>query len=108
MLTKEVGLGFFAEGGFENTGAGTANRFGIGHGIVAGVAGGVLLDRKKAGYTFAINVGAAHQMAGAFGRNHKHINIGRRHNLAEMNVKAVGKQEGITRLEVGCNFCFVD
>src|SRR5690606_20186819 len=44
LFTEEVGLGLFAEAGFNDTGAAAANGRGIGEGDVAGLAAGVLVD----------------------------------------------------------------
>ena len=42
-----------------------------------------------------------------FGRDHEHIDIVRRHHLPKVNVKPVGKGEGIARFEIGADIGFV-
>ena len=47
-------------------------------------------------------------MAGAFGGHHHHIHLRGGHNLAKVDVKAVGKGEHIARRQVGGNIFFVN
>ena len=43
----------------------------------------------------ALGEGAAHQMAGALGRDEEDVHILGRLNLAEVDVEAVGEQQGL-------------
>src|SRR5690606_23197154 len=44
---------------------------------------------------------AAHEVTGAFGRDHEDVDVAGRSHLAEVDVETVGKQQGVARLEVG-------
>ena len=70
-------------------------------------ASGVLVHGQQARHATPLLVHAAHQVPGPFGRNHEHIDIGRRHHLPKVDVKPVGKGKGIARFEIGANIGFV-
>jgi hypothetical protein len=45
---------------------------------------------------------------GAFGRDHAHVDVGRRLDHAKADVEAVGKHQRVARLEVGRDILLVD
>lgn len=47
-------------------------------------------------------------MARALGGYHEYVHKCGRHDLTEVNVKAMGKSQGVTFFEVGLNFFAVD
>ena len=62
-----------------HAGAGAADGVGVGQGEVLGLAGGVLVDGDEARHAAALGVGAAHEVAGALGGDHDHVDaLGRR------------------------------
>ena len=73
-----------------------------------GVAGGVLMDGDQAGHAAALQVFAAHRMAGALGRDHQHVEIGARLDQVEMDVEAVGEQQRRALLMLGASSIRVD
>src|SRR6185503_15549830 len=58
------------------------------------------MDRDQAGYALPFGVDTPYQMPGTFRRRHKHIHVLRRHDLAEVDIEAVRKREGIPRAKV--------
>src|SRR5579859_3606278 len=81
LLAKEVGFGLFGDGGAQDTGARAADGAGIGQRQGFSVAGGVLVDRPQRGDTDAFGKETAQHVTGAFGRDHRHVDVFRRHNL---------------------------
>ena len=107
LLTKEVGFGFFAEGGFQSACTGTANALSISQSQVMSLAGRVLVSSYQNGNTAAFGIGTTNQMAGAFRSNHEYVYISRRNNLTEVNVEAVCKSQCITSLQVRSDIFFI-
>ena len=70
--------------------------------------GGVLLDGDEARHAAALVVGAAHEVAGALGGDHDHVDAGRRHDPAEADVEAVGEEQGVAVVEVRGDVVLVD
>ena len=70
LLAEQVGLGLVLEGRLDHAAAGAADALGVGERERAGVAGRVLLDRDQAGDAAAFGELAAHEVAGALGRDH--------------------------------------
>ena len=103
LLAKQVGFGFRFKGGFQNAGACAANAQRVSQSQLLSLAGGVLLHGNQARHAFALQIFAAHSVAGAFGRNHRHVHISRRLNQAKVDVEAVGKHQHIAGLQVGGN-----
>ena len=54
---------------------------------------GILVDREQAGHAAALLELAAHQVAGALGRHHEHVELGLRHDALEVNVEAVRERQ---------------
>ncbi len=107
-LAEEVGLGFFGKGRLEHPAARPADSLGVGEAALFGRPGRVLMHRDQARHAAAFGVGAADEVAGAFGRDHQYVDVGRRLNLAEVDVEAVGEKEGVVGLQVRLDLLAVD
>ena len=107
LLAEKVGFGFFAEVGFNHAAFGAAVGRGIREGDVAGFAGFILVNRNQGGHAAAFFVFAAHGVAGAFGGNHNHIEVGAGHDLVVVHVEAVGKSQHGAFFKVGFDFVFI-
>ena len=64
------------------------------------MAGSVLLDGQERGHADALGEELAQAMAGALGRDHDDIHCGRRNDKLVVNIKSVGKHQGLARSEV--------
>ena len=73
-----------------------------------GVAGGVLVHGDQAGHAAALQIFAAHRMAGALGRDHQHVEIGARLDQIEMDIEAMREQQGRALLIFGREIVGVD
>jgi hypothetical protein len=80
----------------------------MGQGGGAGLAGGVLLDGDEAGHAAALDVLAADQVARALGGDHDDVHVLRGLDDVEMDVEAVGPDEGLAGLEVREDVGLVD
>src|SRR5882757_3312786 len=78
LLTEQVGLGLLGEGRLDHAGPGAADALGVRQRQREALAGRVLLDRRDTRHTAALLVLAAHQVARALGRDHAHVDTGRR------------------------------
>ncbi|MNV64372.1 hypothetical protein D3C71_1570120 [compost metagenome] len=107
MFAEQVGFGLFAEGSLDNSCAGTADAFGISQADCFGIASSVLLDCDQAGNAEAFFIGAAHHMARGFWSNQQHVGILRSHDLAEVNVEAVGEHQSRALLQVRFDFVLI-
>ena len=108
LLAEQVGFRFFLEVGFEDAGAGAADRLGIGHRQGAGIAGGVLLDGEQAGHALAVLVFPAHGVTGTLRGDHHHVHIGGGLDQAEADVEAVGEAQHLAGAQVRRNLGVVD
>ena len=100
LLAEQIAFGLFAEGGFDDTGAQTAERRGIGKGVFESLAARILLDGDEGGNAGAFDEDFAHAMAGGFGGDHGDVDIGGRFDEAEVDVEAVGEHQGFAFGEV--------
>ena len=100
LLAKQVGLGLFTEVRFDHTGAAAADRASIRERDIAGGAGRVLMHGNQRGNAATLGIRATHRMAGGLRGDHHDIDIVARHDLAIVNVEAVGKRERRARLDV--------
>ena len=73
-----------------------------------GVARDILGDRDQAGHAAAALIFRAHGMAGTFGGDHQHVEIGARVEQVEMHVEAVGEYQRRTLLHVVMQMLAVD
>ena len=65
------------------------------------LAGRVLLDRDDDRHAAAGDVLATHQVTRALGRDHEHVDAGRRRDVAEADVEAVAEEERVAVDQVG-------
>jgi hypothetical protein len=91
LLAEEVGLAFLPEVGLDDARPPAADGRAIGQADLQRLARGVVVHRHKAGHAAALDVFAAHGVAGALGRHHDDIDAGLRLDQAEMHVQAVGE-----------------
>ena len=108
LLTEQVGLAFFLEGGFDDAGAAAADGGGIRQAKVMRIARSVLRNGNEARHAAAALIFRTHGMAGALGGNHQHVNVLARLDQVEMHIQAVGKQQGRAGLHVGGKFSIVN
>ncbi len=69
---------------------------------------GVSMHCQQAGHPGSLGVGAPHQVAGAFGGHHDDVHLRRRLDDPEVNVEAVGEQQGLPRAEVAGDMLVID
>src|SRR5262249_45978010 len=103
LLAEQVGLGFFRECCFQNTGARTTKSLGICKRLCLRVAACILLDGDQRGRAAAFGEDFAYAMARRFRRNHRNINVGGRLDRAEANVEAVRKHERLSFVQMRRN-----
>ena len=96
------------EGGLDGAGAGTADGLGVGQDEVPGGAGGVLLHADEHGHASAGLELAAHGVAGPLGGHHDDIDVRGRLDVTEVDVEAVGEQEGGAGLDVRLDLLAVE
>src|SRR5918999_881255 len=101
LLAEQVGLGLLLEGGDQRPGPGPADRPGIALGQVPGLAGGVLGHRDQHRGALAVLELAPDQVAGALGGDHGHVDGVGQLDIAEVDVEAVGEEQGVAGIEVG-------
>ena len=78
LLTEQVGLGLFLERGLDDAGPGAADALGVGQRQRLALTLRVLVDGDQAGHALAVDELAAHQVAGALGRDHADGDVRRR------------------------------
>jgi len=93
LFREEIGFSFFAESGFEDAGAGAANRFGISKGGLAGMTARILMNCNRARNPSTLDELQAHHGAQPFRRYHNYIDIVRRQDGAIKNREAMGEKE---------------
>ena len=108
LLTEQVGLGLLLEGRLEDAGAAGTDAGGVGQGDLLGLAGVVLLHADQGRAALALGVQAADDVAGALGSDHDDVNVLRRGDGLEVDVKAVGKGQCLALGHVGGNLRVVD
>ena len=81
---------------------------GVGQGELLGLAGGVLVDGDQRRDAAAVLEGAPHQVAGALGGDHPHVDALGRGDLAEVDVEPVGEGDGVAVAQVGLDGLLVD
>ena len=104
LFAKEIRLGLFSEGRFENAGATAADGRSIGKTDLARVARWVLMHGEQAGRAASLRVFVAHEMAGRFRRDHEDVDLFRRHDLLEVNRKAVRESQVFARQQIRRDF----
>ena len=81
---------------------------GVGQGERLRAAGVVLLDRDQARHALAVDELAADQVTGALRRDHDHVDVGRRLDVAEPDVEAVPEGERLAGGQVRLDGLGVD
>ncbi len=66
------------------------------------------MDGEQTGHPGALLVGAANQMPRSLGGDHRHVDVLRGDDLAEVDVESMGEEEGVSRVEVGLDGLGVD
>lgn len=61
----------------------------------------------EAGHAFALDILAADGMARTLRRDHEHVDVRGRHDLAEMDVEAMGEGQGLAGGQVGLDVLLV-
>ena len=100
LLTEEVGLGLLAEAGLDAAGTQTAEGLGVGLGQSPGHARSILLDADKHWDTAAVGVFTTHDVTRALRGDHADVDALGGLDVAEVDVEAMGEEEGIAVLEV--------
>src|SRR5882672_571389 len=95
LLAEQVALGFFLESRLEHAGAGRADAVSVAERVFVSASARVLMNRQQRGHASALRIHAAHQMAGALGCDHHHVNVFRRLNRLEMNAEAMREAKNL-------------
>ena len=101
LLAEQIAFRFLLEGGFDHSGAATADSRCVGQRDVLGLAARILSDGDQAGRTATLRIGGSHQMPGSLGRDHDHVQVGTRLNLLEVDIESVGEGQCRTFLDIG-------
>ena len=107
LLAEEVGLGLGTERGLQNACSCAADTECISKADVPSVARCILLDRDEARYALACLILASDRVTRALRRDHDDVDVLRRLDAAEVNVKAVCKCQGLALGQVRLNALFV-
>ena len=91
LLAEEVGFALFLEVGFDDAGPATTDGGAVRKPDFQGLTGCIVVHRHEAGHAAALDVFAAHGVAGALGRHHDDVDAFGRFDQAEVDVQAVGK-----------------
>src|SRR5471032_2355184 len=108
LLAEQVGLGFFAEVGLDDAGAAASVGRRVRQRDVARDAGLVLVDGDQVRHAATLGVGGAHGVARRFRRDHDDVEVGARHDLAVVDVEAVGEGQHRALLGVRGDVFVVD
>ncbi len=98
LFAEEVGFRFFLERGLDDPGAGAADTLGPREGNFLRLLARILEDGDQRGHALSLDILAAHDVAGAFRRDHDHVHLRRRHDGLEMDGEPVAEQQ---RLALG-------
>ena len=107
LLAEEVGLGLGTERGLQNACSCAADTECICEADVPSVARCILLDRDEARYALACLILTSDRVTRALRRDHDDVDVLRRLDAAEVNVKAVCKCQGLALGQVRLNALFV-
>ena len=101
LFAEQIGLGLFAEIGLDDAGLAAAIGRGVAERQVTRLAGRIGTDRDQVRHAAALHVGVAHRVARRLGRDHPHVEVGTRHDLAVVHVEAVRKGQRGALADVG-------
>ena len=108
LFAKEVGFGFFFEGGFDDTSAGATEASTVSQGSLLGAAGGVLVNGDELGNAAADFKLRTNGVTGAHGGDHGNVDVLAGLDEAEVDVEAVGEHQHGAGLEVILDAGFVN
>jgi CDP-diacylglycerol--serine O-phosphatidyltransferase len=108
LLTEQIGFGFFTEVSFNDACTTATVRHCIRQCNVARHAGFILVDGDQVRHTAALSISTAYCVTRCFRRDHDDIEIGARHDLAVMHVKAVRECQYRTLLGMWRNVFIVN
>ena len=107
LLTEQVRLRLRTERRFENASSRPADRKRIRKRHVKRLSRRILLHCHKTRNALSCLILAANRMSRPFWSDHRHIDIFWRHDLSEMNVKAVRKHQHIASFQIWLDGLFV-
>ena len=93
LLTEEVGLGLVLERGLDDAGACAADAPRVRQRHILGRTRRVLVHADEARHARAFGEHAAHHVARALRRDHDHIDVRGRLDVAEVDVEAVRERQ---------------
>ncbi len=108
LLAEQIGLAFLPEAGLDHPRAAAADARGVGQAELVRPARRILVHRQEAGDAAALQIFAAHGMAGPLGRHHQDVDAGPRLDQAEMDVQAMAEQQRRPVSDVGGDLVVVD
>src|SRR5271163_666052 len=108
LLAEEIGFGLLAKAGFDDRRTAAADGASVGEADLLGIAGRILLNREQARYAAAFDELGAHQVAGAFGRDHEDVHVGGRLHELEMDIEAMAEGEVLAPGHVRRDLVLVD
>ena len=95
LLAEEVCLGLLSEGRLDHAAACAADALRIGEHEVAGVAAGVLVDRREPGHTVAFDELAPDEVPGPLRGHQAYVDLGPRVDLAVVDREAVSEEKEV-------------
>ena len=107
LLTEQVGLCLYFEGGLQNTGSCSAQRLRVCQRHIQRFSGIVLLYSHQTGSSSSNLILASYGMAGSLGSDHGYVHVLGRTDLAEVDGKAMGEHQHVALLQVGLDGLFV-
>src|SRR5207249_6423137 len=96
LFSEEVRLRLFRERSLEYAGTGTADSLRVGESIRERVAGSILVYRDECRNATALLEHLAHAVAGRFWRDHAHIDVRWRDDLAKAHIEAVREHQRLS------------
>ena len=101
LLAEQIAFGFLFECRLENAGSGGSDSIRICQRQFVRAATRILMNCNQGRHATAFRIHAAHEMAGAFGRNHDYVHLWRWDDRFEMNAEAVRKTEHLSFGQTG-------
>ncbi len=107
LFAEQITFGLLLKGGFDDARFEATDAIGISQCVFESLAGRVLRDSDEAGNADAFGEQFANAMAGGFGGDHGHVDIGGRLDFVEVNVEAVREHEGFALGHVRGDFVLI-
>ena len=108
LLAEEVGFGLFLERCLDHAGARAAYRGGVRQRKIARLAACILMDRDQHRRPSALHVRRTHRVSRRLGRDHHHVDVVARLNLAVVDIEAVREGERRALANVRLDLVAVD